>query len=122
VPRVPIIRVGDVLVATLLEEIQDHDGLLLQEELCRTLEKSSCRGVLLDLSVVQTVDSFLGRLLVEIASTARLMGAQTILVGIRPAIAVTLVELGLQMDGLQTALNSQKGMGLLRKLMAADSV
>jgi rsbT antagonist protein RsbS len=118
--RVPIIQIGDTLIATVQEDLRDRDALDLQEHLSRMLEISGARGVLLDLSVVDTVDSFLGRLLNELAIGARLMGAQTVVVGIQPAVAVTLVELGLQLHGVRTALNTQKGMALLQRLIVAE--
>jgi rsbT antagonist protein RsbS len=119
-PRVPIVRIGDTLVATVQEELRDQDALDLQADLCQTLERTGARGVLLDLSVVETVDSFLGRLLSEIAAGARLLGAHTVVVGVQPAVAITLVELGLALRGVRTALDAQKGMAVLQRLAAAE--
>ena len=118
--RVPILQVADVLIATVQEDLGDRDALGLQEELAVVLERTGARGVLLDLSMVEIVDSFLGRLLNDIALGTRLMGAQTVLVGIQPAVAITLVELGLELRGVRTALNPQKGMALLRRLLARE--
>ena len=118
--RVPIIRLGDTLIATVQEALHDRDALALQAELGAALEQTGACGVLLDVSVVETVDSFLGRLLSEIAAGARLLGAQTVVVGIQPAVAITLVELGLGLAGVRTALDPEKGMALLRQLIAAD--
>src|SRR5436190_21832413 len=118
--RVPIIRIGDTLIATVQEELRDSDALELQTNLGELLERTGARGVLLDLSVVETVDSCLGRLLNDVGATARLLGAQAVVVGIQPAVAVTLVELGLQLRGVPTALDPQKGMALLRRLVAAE--
>src|SRR3954447_198185 len=98
--RVPIIRIGDTLIATVQEDLRDSDALELQTSLGELLERTGARGVLLDLSIVETVDSFLGRLLNDIGATVHLMGAQPVVVGIRPAVAVTLVELGLQLRGV----------------------
>jgi rsbT antagonist protein RsbS len=120
VARVPIVRIGDTLIASVQEELRDSDGLQLQEELSLGLERYSARGVLLDLSAVQTVDSFLGRLLNDIAVETRLLGAQTVVVGIQPAVAITLVELGLELRGVRTALDPERGMRLLRRLVEAD--
>ena len=117
--RAPIIRVGEVLVATVLEELHDRDALRLEEELTASLERTGARGVLLDLTVVETVDSFLGRLIAEIAACARLMGATTVVAGLQPAVAITLVELGLPLQGVRTALNAEKGLALLHRLLAA---
>lgn len=118
--RIPVVRIGEVLIATVQEELRDSDALELQAELSERLEVTGARGVLLDLSVVETVDSFLGRLLHDVASTTRLLGAQTVVVGIRPAVAVTLVELGLELRGVRTALDAGKGIRLLKQLMVAD--
>lgn len=118
--RVPIVRLGDTLIATVQEELGDRDALALQEELSTTLERTGARGILLDLSAVQTVDSFLGRLLNDTAAEMRLLGAATVIVGIQPAVAITLVELGLELSGVRTALDAEKGLRLLRRLMSAD--
>lgn len=118
--RIPVVRIGEVLIATVQEELHDSDALELQEELSQRLELTGARGVLLDLSIVETVDSFLGRLLHDVATTTGLLGAQTVIVGIRPAVAVTLVELGLELKGVHTALDAEKGIRLLKRLMVAD--
>lgn len=118
--RIPIIQLGDLLIVTVLEELRDHDALELQQDLAETLQRRGARGVLLDLSVVETVDSFLGRLLGEIAAGARLLGAATVVVGVQPAVAITLVELGLELKGIHTALNPGKGISLLRRLIAGE--
>jgi rsbT antagonist protein RsbS len=117
VARVPIIRLGQVLIATVQDELYDHDAMQLQEELGRLLERGSVRGVLLDFSAVATVDSFLARLIGSVAATARLLGAETVVVGLQPAVAVTLVELGLALPGVRTALNAEKGLALLSSLL-----
>lgn len=119
--RIPIIKVGNVLIATVQEDLYDRDALALQESLNQELERTGAGGVLLDVSVVETVDSFLGRLLNDIATSSRLLGAQTVVVGIQPAVAITLVELGLELKGIRTALNPEKGMALLRRLVAGES-
>jgi rsbT antagonist protein RsbS len=118
--RVPIVRLGRTLVATVQEDLRDADALDLQEQLTMRLEKTGARGVLLDLSIVETVDSFLGRLIHDIAQVSRLLGAQTVIVGLQPAVAVTLVELGLELEGVRTALNPEKGMALLNRLVGQE--
>jgi rsbT antagonist protein RsbS len=118
--RIPLIRLGDLLIVTVLEEVRDSDALALQHDLMDTLQHTGARGVLLDMTVVETIDSFLGRLMREIAVGARLMGAATVIVGIQPAVAITLVELGLELKGLRTALNAQKGLALLHALIAGE--
>ena len=120
--RVPIIRVGDVLVATIQEDLHDSDALALQEALTTQLERSSARGVLLDFTLVQTVDSFLGRMLNDVVLAIRLLGASTVVVGIQPAVAVTLVELGLELRGVRTALDAERGMRLVHSGIAQDGV
>jgi rsbT antagonist protein RsbS len=118
--QVPIIRVGNMLLASVQEELGDQDALDLQIKLGDALERTGARGVLIDMSVVETVDSFLGRLLNETATGARLLGAQTVVVGIQPAVAITLVELGLELKSVRTALDAEKGMALLRRLIARE--
>jgi rsbT antagonist protein RsbS len=120
VARVPIIRLGDTLIATVQDELYDHDVLQLQEDLGRLLELGSARGVLIDLSSVATVDSFLARLIGNISVMAQLLGAETVVVGIQPAVAVSLVELGVALQGVPTALNTEKGIALLNRLLADD--
>jgi rsbT antagonist protein RsbS len=120
VPRVPIIHLGDTLIATVQEDLRDADALSLLEELTGMLERHSASGVLLDLSVVDTVDSFLGRLIHDTARVTRLLGAHTVVVGLQPSVAVTLVELGLELREVRTALNSEKGLALLRGLLAGE--
>ena len=118
--RVPVVRIGDVLIATVLEDLYDRDALALQTDLTDRLEQTGARGVMIDLSTVEMVDSFLGRVIGEIAAVSRLMGAQTVVVGLRPAVALTLVELGLGLPGVRTALDADRGHALLRRLIAAS--
>jgi rsbT antagonist protein RsbS len=113
--RVPIVRLGDVLLAPFPEDLTDHDALDLQQNLACSLGQRDTRGVILDLSIVETVDSFLGRLIGDIATESRLLGAETVVVGMQPAVAITLVELGLQLRGVRTALNLEKGLALLAR-------
>lgn len=115
--RVPIVRVGNVLLATIQEDLHDSDALALQESLTKELERTSATGVLLDFSVVQTVDSFLGRTLNDVVAAIKLLGAETVVVGIQPAVAVTLVELGLELKDVRTALDTERGMRLLGVLV-----
>lgn len=111
--RIPVFEVDGILIATVQEDLRDGDALDLQERLLAAQERGDIRGVLIDLSLVEMVDSFLGRLLNDIALGTRLMGARTVIVGIQPAVAITLVELGLELRGVQTALNPARGMVLL---------
>ena len=116
-PRVPIIQVEGVLIASVQEDLSDGDARQLQEELNGLIEKTGARGVLLDVSMMQLIDSFLGRLLHEIALGAQLLGAETVVAGIQPAVAITLVELGLELNGVHTALNAEKGLRLVHQLI-----
>ncbi|HET9015207.1 MAG TPA: STAS domain-containing protein [Thermomicrobiaceae bacterium] len=113
--RVPIVRLGSTLIATVQEDLRDRDALQLQLDLADALARSDARGVILDISVVDTIDSFLGRLLNDVALATRLLGAETVVVGMRPAVAITLVELGLALRGVHTALTVEKGLVLLRQ-------
>jgi rsbT antagonist protein RsbS len=117
--RVPIIRVGAVLIAAVQADLNDRDAITLQDDLSTMLEATSAEGVLIDLSTVDLVDSFLGRLLNDVATGSRLLGAETVVVGIQPAVAITLVELGLNLSGIQTALSSDKGLSLLHRRIHA---
>ena len=117
---VPIIHIGETLIATVQEDLRDQDALDLQQHLSERLVRTGARGVLLDLSVAETVDSFLGRLLGDIAAGARLLGAHTVVVGIQPAVAITLVELGLELRGVYTALTVEKGLARLRALLVQE--
>ncbi len=118
--RVPIVRVEDTLIATVLEGLRDQDALDLQTDLGEALERTGALGVVIDISVVETVDSFLGRLLTDLAREARLLGANTVVVGMRPAVAITLVELGLELRGIHTVLDADRGMALLRRLAGRE--
>ena len=113
--RIPVIRVEDVLIATVLEDVTDSDAVALQSELGHQLELRGAQGVLIDLSVVGIVDSFLGRVLAEVAAMSQLLGTPTVIAGIQPAVAVTLVELGVRLAGVRTALTSDAGMRMLRE-------
>ena len=118
--RVPIIQLGDIVIATVQEDLYDRDALGLQDELGQAIERAGARGVLIDVSVVETVDSYLGRVLRDTVLGARLLGAQAVVVGIQPSVAITLVELGLELPGVRTALNPEKGIALLRGLIAQE--
>ncbi len=118
--RVPIVHVEKTLIATVHEGLRDQDALDLQADLGEALERTGALGVVIDISVVETVDSFLGRLLTDLAREARLLGAETVVVGMRPAVAITLVELGLELRGIHTVLDVDRGMALLRRLAGRE--
>ena len=111
--RVPIIKIGQILYVSIQIDLQDDSVLQLQEDLADELVATRAHGVIIDITAVEIVDSFIGRMLTMIGSMSRLFDAQTVLVGMRPAVAITLVELGLTLEGVQTALNTEKGLRLL---------
>jgi len=111
--RIPILRIGDLLLVTIQVDMHDRLALQLQEDLTERIVKDSAKGVLIDISALDLVDSFIGRLLSDTAAMARVLDARTVLVGMQPAVAITLVELGLALHGVKTALNFEKGMALL---------
>jgi rsbT antagonist protein RsbS len=106
---------GDYLLVTIQVDMHDRLALTLQEDLTARIVKAKAHGVLIDISALEVVDSFIGRMLGNIAGMARLLDAETVLVGMQPAVAITLVELGLSLKGIRTALNVEKGMELLRR-------
>jgi rsbT antagonist protein RsbS len=112
--RIPILKVGRVLVVPIQTDMDDQTVLLLQERILAELERTRARGVLIDISLLEMVDSFIGRMLSDIAAMARIMDAHTVVVGIQPAVAITLVELGLELSGVSTVLNVDEGIKLLR--------
>ncbi|MFD0163833.1 STAS domain-containing protein [Streptomyces decoyicus] len=107
---VPILRLGDVLVTGLLNELDDNTAVAFTDELTARITSDRARGVLIDVSRLEIVDSFVARTLMELATMARLLGARVIVAGMRPPVAITLVELGLQLTGVETALNAEQGM------------
>ncbi|MDF2465433.1 MAG: anti-anti-sigma factor [Ramlibacter sp.] len=115
--QIPILKLGNVLLVTIQVELHDQLAMTLQDDLTHKLSKTRARGVLIDISALEIVDSFIGRSLAHIAGIARVMDATTVLVGMRPAVAITLVELGMSLTGIRTALNVEKGMQLLRESM-----
>jgi rsbT antagonist protein RsbS len=112
--HIPILRMGNVLLVTIQVDMHDRLVMALQENLTNQICETSARGVLIDISALDMVDSFIGRMIGNIASMSRVLDAETVVVGIRPAVAITLVELGLSLPGVRTALNVEKGMTLLR--------
>ncbi|TDF65703.1 STAS domain-containing protein [Cupriavidus sp. L7L] len=118
--RIPILRMGSYLLVTIQIDMQDQTALRLQEDLAASIEQNTARGVLIDVSALEMVDSFIGRMLVGISDIARILGAATVVVGIRPAVAITLVELGLPLTGVRTALNVERGMALLDKAQRGE--
>ena len=112
--RIPILKMGDFLLVTIQVDMHDRLALALQEDLTERISANSARGVLIDISSLEIVDSFIGRMFANIAAMARVLDAVTVVVGMQPAVAITLVELGLSLTGVRTALNVERGMALLR--------
>ncbi|MEV0444681.1 STAS domain-containing protein [Streptomyces spectabilis] len=110
---VPILRLGDVLVSGLLNELDDKSALAFTEELTETIVASGARGVLIDISRLELVDSFVARMLMDLSTMARLLGARVIVAGMRPPVAITLVELGIELAGVETALSAEQGLTAL---------
>ncbi|MCW2249328.1 rsbT antagonist protein RsbS [Azospirillum fermentarium] len=113
--RIPILKMGWTLLVTIQVDMHDRLALALQEDLTNRIVETGARGVLIDISSLEIVDSFIGRMLDSIAGISRVLDAETVVVGMRPAVAITLVELGLTLNGIRTALNVEKGMELLRR-------
>ncbi|KAA9338915.1 STAS domain-containing protein [Adhaeribacter soli] len=112
--RIPILKMGPFLLVTIQVDLYDRLALNLENDLITMVSKTEAKGVLIDISAVSIVDSFMGRILGNIASMSRIMDAETVVVGMQPAVAITLVELGLTLQGVHTALNVEKGMELLQ--------
>lgn len=120
--RIPILRMGDFLLVTIQVDLYDQLAENLEFDLVRTVKKNNAKGVLIDISAVSIIDSFMGRILGNIARMSKIMDAETVVVGMQPAVAITLVELGLPFQGVYTALNVEKGMELLRNFIGHDDV
>ncbi|WP_343694375.1 STAS domain-containing protein [Flavobacterium sp.] len=115
--RIPILKMGDFLLVTIQVDLYDQLAENLESDLINTISKYSSKGVLIDISAVSIIDSFMGRILGNIAVMSKILDAQTVVVGMQPAVAITLVELGLSLNGVISALNVEKGMDLLRSKM-----
>ena len=120
--RIPILRMGPYLLVTVQVDMHDRLALTLQEDLTSRITQHGSRGVLIDISSLEIVDSFIGRMLANIAGIARILDADTVVVGMQPAVAITLVELGLSLPGVRTALNVEKGVALLNASVTSSGV
>ena len=112
--RIPILRMGRLLLVTIQVDMHDRLAMTLQDDLTSRIVETRAKGVLIDISALEIVDSVIGRMLADIAAMSRVLDAETVVVGMRPAVAITLVELGLSLTGVSTALNVERGMDLLR--------
>jgi rsbT antagonist protein RsbS len=115
VERIPILKMGNCLLVTIQVDMHDRLAMSLQDDLTDKIARTRARGVLIDISALEVVDSFIGRMLGSIAAMARILDAATVVVGMRPAVAITLVELGLDLPGVKTALDVEKGMALIQR-------
>jgi rsbT antagonist protein RsbS len=118
--RIAILRMGEFLLVTIQVDLHDRLAMTLQDDLTATIEKTGARGVLIDISALEIVDSFIGRMIANISGMSRILDAQTVVVGMQPAVAITLVELGLTLPGVRMALNVERGMQMLRSSLARE--
>jgi rsbT antagonist protein RsbS len=118
--KIPILKMGRFLLVTVQVDMHDQLAMQLQEDLTDRIVAARARGVLIDISSLEVVDSFIGRMISNIAAMARVLDAETVVVGIQPAVAITLVELGLSLEGVRTALNIDRGMALLQERLAEE--
>ena len=118
--RIPILKMGEFLLVTIQVDMHDRLAMQLQDDLTDRISRTGARGVLIDISALEMVDSFIGRMIANIAGMARILDAQTVVTGMQPAVAITLVELGLTLAGVRTALTVERGMALLRSQLDVD--
>src|SRR6187549_1682012 len=112
--RIPILRMGDLLLVTIQVDMHDRLAMTMQDDLTTQIQRTGAKGVLIDISALDMVDSFIGRMIANLSRMSRILDARTVVVGMRPAVAITLVELGLSLEGVDTALDVERGMKLLR--------
>jgi rsbT antagonist protein RsbS len=118
--QIPILKIGDTLLVSIQVDMHDRLALALQDDLTSKIVETRARGVMIDISALEIVDSFIGRMLNNIAAMSRVLDAVTVVVGMRPAVAITLVELGLTLTGVRTALNVDKGLALIRQMIDGE--
>ncbi|MBN1640222.1 MAG: STAS domain-containing protein [Anaerolineae bacterium] len=116
--RIPILKIEEFLVASVQVELSDQSAVAFKENLLTRIYETKAKGLILDLTAVEVVDSFMARIINEVGAMAGLMGTRVVITGLQPAVAITLVELGLQLQGVQTALNLEKGIVALRRMIA----
>ncbi|WP_312415803.1 STAS domain-containing protein [Comamonas sp.] len=120
--RIPILRMGQTLLVTIQIDMEDQTAMALQDDLAEQISKTGASGVLIDISALEIVDSFVGRMLAAISGIGQILDATTVVVGMQPAVAITLVELGMSLDGVKTALNVSRGMALLQACADGDDL
>jgi rsbT antagonist protein RsbS len=116
--RIPILQIDEYLVASVQVELYDKSAVMFKESLLQRIHETKAKGLILDLTAMEVVDSFMGRIITEVGAMAGLMGTKVVITGLQPAVAITLVELGLELEGVHTALNLEKGMIALRRIIA----
>ena len=119
--RIPILRMGDVLLVSIQVDMHDHLVVALREDLTERIVATSARGVMIDISGLEIVDSFIGRMIGQIAAVGAILDATTVVVGMSPAVAITLVELGMSLPGVRTGLNVERGLEILREALGSES-
>ena len=120
--KIPILKMGEFLLVTIQVDMHDRLAMALQDDLTKAISQTDARGVLIDISTLEIVDSFIGRMLSNIAAMSRVLDAETVVVGMQPAVAITLVELGMSLPGVRTALNVDAGMELLKQSLNGHKV
>jgi len=120
--RIPILKMGKALLITIQVDMHDQMAIALEEDLTTKIAQTGAKGVLIDISSLEIVDSFIGRMLDNIAAVSRVLDAETVVVGMRPAVAITLVELGLTLQGVKTALNVERGFDLISRRLREDEI
>lgn len=118
--KIPILRMGNLLLVTIQVDLYDRLAETLESDLVQMIKKTGAQGVLIDISAVSIIDSFMGRIIGNIATMSKILDAETVVVGMQPAVAITLVELGLPLNGVLTALNVESGMNLLKRKLAVN--
>jgi len=118
--KIPILRMGKFLLVTIQIDLYDRLALNLESDLVQMVSKTAAKGVLIDISALSIVDSFMGRIIGNIGNMSKILGAETVVVGMQPAVAITLIELGLELKGVHTSLNVERGMDLLRSIIDLD--
>jgi rsbT antagonist protein RsbS len=118
--KIPILRMGKFLLVTIQIDLYDRLALNLESDLVQMVNKTTAKGVLIDISALSIVDSFMGRIIGNIGNMSKILGAETVVVGMQPAVAITLIELGLELKGVHTSLNVERGMDLLRSIIDLD--
>ncbi|MBO9313622.1 MAG: STAS domain-containing protein [Chloroflexus sp.] len=119
--RIPILKIGDILIASIQVALHDASAVQFKDDLLQKIHDTRAKGVIIDLTALDVVDSFIGRLIADIAAMAGLMGARVVLTGLQPAVAITLVELGLELPRVLTALNLEKGLAMMQRMTSEES-